>query len=400
MLPSGWFPGSDPSATTTSTPVLDAVLQGLAEGWRAIFDILVFTCQQTRLATARAGYLDLIARDFFGGQLLRQAGDTDEAFRARLQANLLTDKATRSAVSRGIKRLTGVAPVIHETRQGDGVGGYGHGGYGSYGYSYGSRSMPFQALVTCFQDSVASTRQSSATSVDEEGRIRVAPPYLIRRIPGPDGSQSMLQESRGCNLIKDDGNWARLIGDGCSNVSWIVEAGDGRPFARASVLAVSALEPGQFISPARSVLSTENVVTGSLWLNVRTGSLSSLTVRLRQANTGRMAATSAAITSGWQRVCVSLADANGRLFLELDGVAISNTVVVESQCWQIEGGPDATSYIPANGCVGIREADQLVELDGDGSKWSNQSARDDVLLRSIPVGVRVWVRDIRQDPAD
>jgi hypothetical protein len=94
VLPTGWF--------ADSTPVLDGVLNGLAAGWAGVFGLLGYVQMQTRIATASDTFLDLVAADFFAGRITRSAGEPDESLRARIDRELLRERATRGA-RRGCK---------------------------------------------------------------------------------------------------------------------------------------------------------------------------------------------------------------------------------------------------------------------------------------------------------
>src|SRR6185437_6566224 len=106
VLPARWF--------ADTSPVLDGVLSGLAAGWAWVYGLLGFVVAQTRIATATGVWLDMIARDCFGTRLSRHGGQADDAFRARIQRELLRERGTRAAISAVLRDLTGRAPVIFE----------------------------------------------------------------------------------------------------------------------------------------------------------------------------------------------------------------------------------------------------------------------------------------------
>jgi hypothetical protein len=58
LLPFRWFPDT--------TPVLDALLSGIAWSLALIYSLIQYAKNQTRIATASDGFLDLISYDFFG----------------------------------------------------------------------------------------------------------------------------------------------------------------------------------------------------------------------------------------------------------------------------------------------------------------------------------------------
>lgn len=148
VLPSGWFPDS--------TPVLDAILGGLAAGWSSIYTALQYARNQTRLATASDIWLDIIAEDFFGARLSRN-GQGDALLRVRIQHEILRSRGTRAAVSSVLTDLTGRAPAIFEPFRPADTGAWGSGrvagsgiGYGTAG-GWGSLSLPYQCFVTAYR---------------------------------------------------------------------------------------------------------------------------------------------------------------------------------------------------------------------------------------------------------
>lgn len=168
VLPTSWFPTTATGQPTVS-PVLDGVLAGLGAGWAKIWNLLAYTRLQTRILTATDFFLDLISADFFGTTLPRKANESDDDFRARIEANLFAPKATRAAIIRAMQRLTGQTPVVFEPAYTHDTGGYGSradpaagGGWG-YGRGpaqqwavnepggYGSLKLPFQFFITVYR---------------------------------------------------------------------------------------------------------------------------------------------------------------------------------------------------------------------------------------------------------
>jgi hypothetical protein len=144
VLPARWF--------GDTTPILDALLCGLAAAWSGLYGLLAFAAAQTRIATAGAPFLDIASADYFGAALPRRAGESDGAFSLRLRANLTAPRATRAALIAALTSLTGRPPAIFEPLNAGDTGGYGAGtlGYGVAG-GYGCRNLPFQFFVTGFR---------------------------------------------------------------------------------------------------------------------------------------------------------------------------------------------------------------------------------------------------------
>lgn len=140
VLPSRWF--------ADETPVLDALLAGLADAWVRLHALLEAARRQMRMRTAEGSFLDLAARDFLGNRLPRRPAEPDASYRPRLLAALSRSRATRTALDDALSDLTGQSPIIFEPTRPADTGGYGvAGGYGMAG-GWGSLELPFQAFVT------------------------------------------------------------------------------------------------------------------------------------------------------------------------------------------------------------------------------------------------------------
>jgi len=143
VLPARWF--SDVS------PVLDALLTGLAGARVGLFALLDEVRAQGRIATAGGIFLEIAAVDYFGGELGRRVGEADAAYAVRIQKNLLRPRATRASVVQVLQDLTGRIPVIFEPRNPADTGGYSvNMGYGLTG-GYGSMNLPYQFLVRAYR---------------------------------------------------------------------------------------------------------------------------------------------------------------------------------------------------------------------------------------------------------
>lgn len=135
-----------------STPILDAVLQGLAWAGAFIHSLYAYVKLQTRIKTATDGWLDMVAADFFGTALLRQSNQSDASFRARIIINMLRERATRTGIVKVLEDLTGRTPLVFEPARPADTGSYGGPtiGYGMAG-GYGSILLPFQAFVIAYR---------------------------------------------------------------------------------------------------------------------------------------------------------------------------------------------------------------------------------------------------------
>ncbi|WP_175969614.1 hypothetical protein [Burkholderia sp. BCC0322] len=143
-MPNGWF--------GTIHPILDAVLSGIASMFAAVYAAYAFMVAQTRIQTSTGGWLDISSADYFGTNLPRLSNESDPAFSARIQINLVQERGTRNAVVTVLKNLTGRAPVIVEVQNPADTGAYGGPtiGYGVAG-AYGSLVLDYQAFITAYR---------------------------------------------------------------------------------------------------------------------------------------------------------------------------------------------------------------------------------------------------------
>ena len=110
VLPQGWFPepGDTIGTASSPTPVLDAILSGIAETLSWIYSLLGYAKNQTRISTSTDGWLEIAALDYFGpGQFPRVPGETDASYAARIQAALLPKANTRQVIHDALVSLTG-----------------------------------------------------------------------------------------------------------------------------------------------------------------------------------------------------------------------------------------------------------------------------------------------------
>ena len=169
VLPARWF--------ADETPVLDALLTGLASAWVELFDLLNIVRAQGRIATASAIFLDIAASDYFGTVLPRRIAESDRSYSARIQKNLLRPRTTRASVIQILKDLTGRVPKIFEPRNPDDTGAYGaYLGYGLMG-GYGSMNMPYQFLVNAYRPNNLPVGNASGY-VTGPGGYGIAPAYF------------------------------------------------------------------------------------------------------------------------------------------------------------------------------------------------------------------------------
>ena len=106
LVPSGWF--------SDTAPIRDAILGGIADGLVNSSDLLFAAQSGTRRAGTEGWLLDLDAWGFFGANLLRFPGESDDVFRARYINEIFRERCTRNALTSALIELTGRAPTIIE----------------------------------------------------------------------------------------------------------------------------------------------------------------------------------------------------------------------------------------------------------------------------------------------
>lgn len=145
LIPNNWF-------TPGQSPLLDGVLTGFAQVFSFNYAQLAYLRLQTRIATATDGFLDLIANDYFGSRLFRQANQSDNSFRARILASILRKRNTRDAVTSIVTQLTGRAPIILEPTRPNDTGVWDGPGIGwDIAGGWGSLLLSYQSFVTVFR---------------------------------------------------------------------------------------------------------------------------------------------------------------------------------------------------------------------------------------------------------
>lgn len=153
VLPARWF--------ADTSPILDALLSGIATTWSGLYSLLSYVKSQCRITTATGVFLDIASSDYFGAALPRRTGEVDSAYSSRIRDNLLATRATRAALIQALKNLTGRVPVIFEPLNATDTGGYNINlGYNTVG-RYGSMNLPYQFLLTAYRPNNSSISNAS-----------------------------------------------------------------------------------------------------------------------------------------------------------------------------------------------------------------------------------------------
>ncbi|MEB0133525.1 MULTISPECIES: hypothetical protein [unclassified Pseudomonas] len=143
LLPSSWFGDTN--------PILDAALWGYAQALSWGYALYLYAKAQTRIKTASDGWLDLIALDFFGNNLLRRSTQLDQSYRNRILTNIFRERATHRGIDQVLFDLTGRHPIIVEPANPADCGGLGGGLCLGVSGHVGSVVMPYQAFVTAYR---------------------------------------------------------------------------------------------------------------------------------------------------------------------------------------------------------------------------------------------------------
>lgn len=142
LLPTGWF-GDD-------NPIRDAMLTACAEALAWAYSLYIYAKAQTRIKTASDNWLDLIALDFFGTNLVRYSNQTDSSYLNRILINIFRERTTRAGMRQVLLDLTGREPLIIEPACPQDVGCLGQTMYLGTA-PLGSISTPYQAFVTAYR---------------------------------------------------------------------------------------------------------------------------------------------------------------------------------------------------------------------------------------------------------
>ena len=140
VLPRHWFADDD--------PVLGSILAGLGAQWADVWGQVQFVRAQTRIATSSGAWLDQVAAERLPG-FLRRLNEPDAAWAARISAELVRPRNTRSAVVQVLRDLTGHTPVVINPASPDDCGAW---DTGTFAYDvagcWGDLNLPFQSFVT------------------------------------------------------------------------------------------------------------------------------------------------------------------------------------------------------------------------------------------------------------
>lgn len=140
-----WFGSSE-------TPILTGILAAFSESGSVLYSEIAYVQLQTRITSATDINLDQIALDFFGlNNFLRNPGENDASYRARIIASILHERATRRGMVTILTLLTGQAPVIFEPMRPADGGGYAIAGCGyDVAGGWSNPNVPYQCFIKVF----------------------------------------------------------------------------------------------------------------------------------------------------------------------------------------------------------------------------------------------------------
>ena len=143
LFPVGWFGDNN--------PILDALTWGYAQSVSWAYTLYLYAQAQTRIKAATDSWLDLIALDFFGNNLVRYSAQTDQSYLNRILINIFRERTTRHGMEQVLIDLTGRKPLIIEPAKPNDTGGLGINMWlGAFG-ALGSVTLPYQAFITAYR---------------------------------------------------------------------------------------------------------------------------------------------------------------------------------------------------------------------------------------------------------
>lgn len=156
LLPASWFGTGLTEVNdvigSPAIPVLTTVLSGPAYNLAWIYVLYQYVLKQSRIATATGVWLDRISYDFFGTNLPRRSGETDNLFRVRIINEILRPRSTRVAIALALFNLTGVSGQVTELWNPFDCGGYDQGVMGyDFAGMYGDLALNNQFFVVAFR---------------------------------------------------------------------------------------------------------------------------------------------------------------------------------------------------------------------------------------------------------
>jgi hypothetical protein len=140
LLPKGWW--------NDVAPIRDAIIGGVADVATWSYGLVAYAKKQTRVAWATDIWLDIISKDYFRYTLPRRVNEHDDAFRLRIQKELIRERVTRKGMIDALTDLTGNIPVIFEPWNTGDTGAWDEGHFAwDISGGWGDTILPAQSFV-------------------------------------------------------------------------------------------------------------------------------------------------------------------------------------------------------------------------------------------------------------
>jgi hypothetical protein len=140
LMPKGWW--------NDAAPIRDAIIGGLSDVSAWCYSLIVYAKKQTRVASATDLWLDILSKDYFRFELPRRVNEQDEAFRTRIQKELIRERVTRKGMNDALTDLTGKTPYIFEPWNTGDAGAWDVGTFAlDIAGGWGDTCLPAQSFV-------------------------------------------------------------------------------------------------------------------------------------------------------------------------------------------------------------------------------------------------------------
>lgn len=361
LLPPTWF--------DSTSPFLDGVLTACSQALAWCYSLYVYAKLQTRISTATDGWLDLAAYDYFGNNMQRAAGQSDDLFRNQMKISLFRERGTRQAIIDILEDMTGKTPYIFEPQRPMDTGAYGA--------------------------AVAVTRSTTATYVDLSGILRTAQPNQVRYDANPYATamNGLMIEAAATNIVPYSIN----IG----SYTWIKQRASAYDYStvspdgdmRATIIIPGTENNSHYISSPNITCSASSDYTFSVY--VKGGGYTQL--RIRASDTvslirecvfdtatgsfivGASFSTATKLANGWYRISFTTTTSSSATYLAYalwvysagaqvySGDGVSGVYVYGAQ---VEAGGILSSFIPTYASAVTRAADLQIDNMTTGSTFS------------------------------
>jgi hypothetical protein len=270
------------------------------------------------------------------------------------------------------------------------------GGYGLEVQAYGSGVLPYQFLLTIETGSQTTKRESVASYIDATGRLQLADRHVVRSRFVRGLATGSLLEGRSFNFIKDSVGWSGFTTAPASQpITWSVcDGGELALWSSGPVLSLSIGSSGLIIGPSVTV-PADGAVTSSAWVRIPRGhQIGTLRLVVSDGTASWYSTVDLTVTEVWQNVLATVAQPSGPISIGIVGTSNGVTEsAVFTQCWQVEAGSSATSYIPSSMQIGFRDADVVSATvnTANAVPMLSVAVLNNAINRVIPAGSIAWL---------